>query len=97
MTKRYHVKTPEQLIELNAFSKDGSAENIAKVWTIKLRKDGTSPWDNAIFAIFDTSNGRKAFIGRKSGAAMLVNVSLKYNPALQWCEKNLEQVVNSEF
>lgn len=91
MSKRYHIKTPEQLIELSSYSKDGDVTNFAKVWTIKLRKDGTSPWDHAVFAVFDTSNGRKAFIGRKSGVGMQINAALKYNPALHWCEKNLER------
>lgn len=91
MRKQYHIETPEQLKELNKFAKDGSAASMAAVWSTKLRKDGKSPWDNAIFAIFETDNGRKAWIGRKSGAGMTVNTSLKYNPALKWCEQNLER------
>ena len=92
MEKKYHIKTPEHLLKLNAFAKEGNALNLASVWTSKLRKDGKSPWDNSIFAVFNTDNGRKAFIGRKSGAGMLVNVSLKYTPALRYCADNLEIV-----
>lgn len=91
MKKQYHIKTPEQLIELNRFAKDGNAASMAAVWNVKLRKDGVSPWDNAIFAIFETDNRRKAWIGRKSGAGMLVNASLKYNQALKYCEENLKR------
>lgn len=93
MLKKYHIATPEQLKELNTFAKEGSAAPMATVWSTKLRKDGSSPWDNAIFAIFETDNGRKAWIGRKVGEGMTVNTSLKYNPALKWCEDNLERVV----
>lgn len=96
MIKRYHIETPEQLTELNTFAKSGDAVNFAKVWAAKLRKSGMSPWDDKVFVIFDTTNGRKAYIGRNSGAGMLVNMSLKYNPALKWCEKNLQMVVIGE-
>lgn len=92
MLKKYHIATPEQLKELNTFAKEGSAAPMATVWSTKLRKDGSSPWDNAVFAIFETDNGRKAWIGRKVGEEMTVNTSLKYNPALKWCEDNLKRV-----
>lgn len=92
MMKQYHIKTPEQLKQLNEYAKEGSAASLASVWSTKVRKDGKSPWDNAIFAIFETDNGRKAWIGRKAGAGMTVNTSLKYNPALKWCEENLKRV-----
>ena len=92
MLKKYHIATPEQLKELNTFAKEGSAAPMATVWSAKLRKDGTSPWDNAIFAVFKTDRGRKAWIGRKVGEGMTVNTSLKYNPALKWCEDNLKRV-----
>ena len=98
MLKKYHIATPEQLKELNTFAKEGSAAPMATVWSTKLRKDGSSPWDNAIFAIFETDNGRKAWIGRKArivrevGTAFTSNVSLKYTPALKWCEDNLKRV-----
>lgn len=92
MIKRYHVETPDQLKELNGFTKQGSAENLVKMWNVALRKDGKSPWDKSIFAVFDTSNGRKAYIGRKLGEGMTVNVSLKYNPALKYCEDHLKLI-----
>lgn len=90
MQKMYHIATPEQLTVLNAFAKEGNALNLAAIWTSKLRKDGKTPWDNDIFAIFSTDNGRKAFIGRKSGAGLLINVTLKYTPALKYCAENLK-------
>ena len=96
MDKRYHIKSPEQLKELGAFLKEGDITNLVKVWTVKLRKDGVSPWDNAVFALFKTEHGRKAYICRKSGAGYLLNYSLKYNPALKWCEEHLEKVVVGE-
>ena len=91
MRKQYHIASPDQLKELNAFAKTGSAAALAAVWSTKLRKDGSSPWDQSIFAIFETENGRKAYIGRKSGAGMTANTSLKYNPALKWCEEHLKR------
>ena len=94
MEKQYHIKTPEQLKEINQFAKEGSALNLAKIWTVKLRRDGASPWDGKVFALFSTERGRKAYIVRQSGAGMTINVSLKYNPALKWCEENLEPVVD---
>ena len=92
MIKRYHVETPDQLKELNGFAKQGSAENLVKMWNVALRKDGKAPWDKSIFAVFDTSRGRKAYIGRKLGEGMTVNVSLKYNPALKYCEDHLKLI-----
>lgn len=91
MTKQYHIETPEQLKEINAFAKSGSAAQMAAVWSAKLRKDGVSPWDKAIFAVFTTENRRKAFIGRKVGAGMTINTELKYNPALKYCEEHLKK------
>lgn len=95
MEKQYLIETPEQLKELNGFAKDGNALNFAKIWTVKLRRDGMSPWDGKVFALFTTERGRKAYIARRSGAGMTMNVSLKYNPALKWCEENLKLVTNN--
>ena len=92
MEKQYLIETPEQLKELNGFAKDGNALNFAKIWTVKLRRDGMSPWDGKVFALFTTERGRKAYIARRSRAGMTMNVSLKYNPALKWCEDNLKRV-----
>lgn len=92
MEKRYLIKTPEQLRELNTFSKEGNVENFAKVWTVKLRKDGVSPWDNNVFVMFCTDRGKKAYICRGSGTGCTLNISLKYNPALKWCEEHLERI-----
>lgn len=92
MKRWYRIETPEQLKELNQFAKEGSALNFAKIWTVKLRRDGKSPWDGKLFAMFDTENGRKARIVREVGTAFTSNVSLKYTPALKWCEDNLKRV-----
>ena len=90
MIKMYHISTPEQLKELNQYAKGGDAASMAAVWASKLRKDGKTPWDNIIFAVFET-HMRKAWIGRKLGEGMTVNTTLKYTPSLRWCEENLER------
>ena len=95
MEKLYLIETPEQLKELNEFAKEGNALNFAKIWTVKLRRDGKSPWDGKVFALFTTDRGRRAYIARQSGAGMTMNVSLKYNPALKWCGENLKLVTDN--
>lgn len=90
MTRSYAIETPEQLRELNKFAKEGSAANLASMWSATRRKDGKAPWDNKMFALFDTSTGRKAYIARALGEGMTLNVTLKYSPALKWCEENLK-------
>lgn len=97
MKKRFLIKTPEQLTNLGAFLKDGDVTNLVKVWTVKLRKDGVSPWDGKVFALFCSDNGRKAYIGRKCGAGCTINYSLKYNPALKWCEEHLEPIASDKW
>lgn len=91
--KRFHVKTPDQLREFEPYIKTGNVERIASVWNAKLRKDGKSPWDNAIYAVFaQAGRSRKASIMRSgTDGNMLVVAELKYNPALEWCRENLKR------
>ena len=91
--KRFHVKTPDQLKEFEPYIKTGNVEHIASVWSVKLRKDGKSPWDNAIHVVFSqTGRSRKASVMRSgTDGNMLVVAELKYNPALEWCRENLEE------
>lgn len=89
--KKFHVGTPDQLQDLEAFMKSGNVEHIRAVWSAKLRKDGKSPWDNSIHVIF-SGRSRKANITRSgTDGTMLEIADLKYNPALKWCTKNLKR------
>ena len=68
----------------------GSVEQLATVWSSKLRKDGKTPWDNAIFAAFVGGRSRKAYVIRtKSMLKPTKCAELKYNPALNWCDNYL--------
>ena len=87
--KRFHIKTPGQLREMEQFVKRGSLTALISVWNAAINKKGSSPWDNAIFAVFD-GNSRKAYIGRRLGDGdAIINYDLKYNPALKWCKEHL--------
>lgn len=91
--KQFHVETPEQLRNLGVFLKSGDVEKIATVWSIKLRKSGKSPWDNAIHVVF-SQKGRSreaGIIRRGTDGNNLKFAGLKYNAALGWCSQNLKQ------
>ena len=90
MRKKYHIKSPELLDGLTDFIKEGNVSALISVWRSKLRKDGESPWDHSIFAVFDTKDGRHAYIAREVSGELLVRANLKYVPALKWCEDNLK-------
>ena len=92
MEKRFHVPSPKELRALADFIKEGEIENAATVWSAKLRKAGSSPWDSSIYAVFYGGRNRSANVVRfgEKGRQMTF-AKLKYNMALKWCEENLTQ------
>lgn len=92
MEKRYHVSSPTELRALADFMKEGEIENTATVWSAKLRKTGSSPWDSAIYVVFYGGRNRSANVIRYGGKGrQMTFAKLKYNMALKWCEENLTQ------
>lgn len=93
--KRFHVARPDQLRELAALVKDGKLNAMVSVWSAAARRTGTTRWDNAIYVGFSGDRDRRAEVVRISADNELVYcASLKYNLALNWCEKNLRPVYN---
>ena len=95
--RKFIFGNAEQLKAIANLSKDGSASgtiilNVASVWSVTCRQKGNSPLDGTIFASFYTEGReRKACVYRldKYGRENVIGW-LKYNPALKWCEDNLE-------
>ena len=90
----YGFCSPEQLRELSPLCKSGKVTNLATVWSSARRKgDGTSPWDGKIVVSFSADRrGRYAGVlryGTDDTPAVEIAV-LKYNAALEWCNKNLQ-------
>lgn len=54
MTKRFYFTTPQQLKEIEAFAKDGSVMNVARVWSVAKRKSDKTAWDGKIGVSFFT-------------------------------------------
>ena len=91
--KRFHIATPEQLRELSEFVKEGKLNNIASVWTAAKRRNGATRWDDKIFVGFSGDRHRVAEVVRIDANSELVYcATLRYNLALNWCEKNLREV-----
>lgn len=93
--KKFVFGNPEQLKAIAELSKDGSASsimNVAKVWSVTRRQKGEVPWDGKISASFYTEGReRKARVFRLGTNDKISVIGwLKYNPALKWCEDNLE-------
>ena len=93
-SKNFRIETPEQLRELSPLCKSGKVTNLATVWSSARRKgDGTSPWDSKIVVSFSADRrGRYAGVlryGTDDTPAVEIAV-LKYNAALEWCNKNLQ-------
>lgn len=95
--KKFVFGNAEQLKAIANLSKDGSASgaiilNVASVWSVTCRQNGKSPWDGKIGVSFYTEDReRKACVYRvdQYGRENVIGW-LKYNPALKWCEDNLE-------
>lgn len=91
-SKKFCIETPEQLRELSPLCKSGKVTNLATVWSAARRKsNGKSPWDNKIVVSFSADrHGRYASIMRYGTDDTPVEIAtLKYNAALEWCNKNL--------
>ena len=73
--------------------KEGKLGTIASVWTAAKRRNGTTRWDDKIFAGFSGDRNRIAEVVRIDANSELVYcATLRYNLALNWCEKNLREV-----
>lgn len=94
MRKKYHISKPSELKEIRKFIKIGNVDPLITVWSSTLRKNGKTPWDNSIVVVFDTKDGKHAYIARElqSNREPLVRATLKYTPSLTWCEKNLQRM-----
>ena len=91
--KRFHIENPDQLRELAAFVKEGKLSTIASVWTAAKRRNGTTRWDDKIFVGFSGDRNRISEVVRIDANSELVYcATLRYNLALNWCEKNLLEV-----
>lgn len=93
--KKYVFGNPEQLKAIVYLCKDGSDSsitNVARVWSVTCRQKGKSPWDGKIGASFYTEGRERKACVFRIGTNGKENVIgwLKYNPALKWCEDNLE-------
>lgn len=98
MTRMYTIREPEQLVELEKFAKGvgstSSLANLAKVWNAEKRKGKKTPWEDAIFLIFESKGrGRRAQVYRmKTREEKRVMADMKYSPALEWAREHLEEV-----
>ena len=96
MAKRFVFRNPEQLKAIVELCKDGSASkvmNVARVWSVTCRQKEKTPWDGKIVVSFSADRrGRYAGVlryGTDDTPAVEIAV-LKYNAALDWCNKNLQ-------
>lgn len=93
--RKFIFGNAEQLKAITHLCKDGSATsitNVAMVWSVTCRQKGKAPWDGNIGVSFCTEGReRKAYVFRigTNGEENVIGW-LKYNPALKWCEDNLE-------
>ncbi len=90
--KRFHIATPEELRQLAAFVKDGKLDAMIRVWTVTVRKQGKSRWDDAIYIGFSGDRNRIAEVFRISADSEVIRCALmQYNKALNWCERHLKE------
>ena len=94
MAKRFIFDSPDQLqmLEASSLLKEGRVLNTARVWRVSQRQ-GKDSWDGMIGVCFLTEGrDRVAKVYRKKPNGEEVTIArLKYNPALEWCRKNLRQ------
>lgn len=90
--KRFHIATPEELRQLSAFVKDGKLDAMIRVWTVTIRKQGKSRWDDAIYIGFSGDRKRIAEVFRIDASGEVIRcASMQYNKALNWCEQHLQE------
>lgn len=90
--KRFHIATPEELRQLSAFVKDGKLDAMIRVWTVTIRKQGKSRWDDAIYISFSGDRNRIAEVFRIDASGEVIRcASMRYNKALNWCEQHLQE------
>lgn len=89
--KRYQIENPEQLKELEKFSKTGKLNTLIAVWNSAIRKGSAAAWQKAFHVTFASAkNERIATIERDStGGTVRICAELKYVPAIKWCKENL--------
>lgn len=90
--KRFHIATPEELRQLAAFVKEGKLDAMIRVWTVTVRRQGKSRWDDAIYISFSSDRNRNAEVFRiAAGGEVIRCASMHYNKALNWCEQHLRE------
>lgn len=95
-TRRFHVKTPDQLLALSEYAKDGNISRAASIWRTAREKKGNkaTSWENNIvvdFCAYDDHRTAIVFrLGRERDTKTFAH--LRYNPALQWCKEHLQEV-----
>ncbi len=93
--KRFLIERPDQLRTLSYYSKEQPSrlDSLISVWAATRRRSGKTPWDGAIFAGFSGDVHKAAAVVRITVENELVMCApLKYNIALNWCERHLRQV-----
>lgn len=90
--KRFHVARPDELRKLAEFVKEGKLDAMIRVWTVTIRKQGKSRWDDAIYIGFSGDRNRIAEVFRiDAGGEVIRCASMQYNKALNWCEQHLQE------
>lgn len=95
-TRRFQVATPDQLLALQEYAKDGNIARAASIWRTAREKKGNkfTPWENNIvvdFCAYDRTRTAIVFrLGRERDAKTFAH--LRYNPALQWCRQHLKEI-----
>ena len=91
MARRFLVDTPDMLLELKEFVKEGDVSRVASVWNVTRRKKGARRWDGKIMVSFYTEEKKRiASLFRLTAAGVCEEFAkLKYTQALDWCKTNL--------
>lgn len=96
MSRRFIIETPDQLLALQEYAKDGNITRAASIWRTAREKKGDkgTPWDHSIVVDFCAfENRRTAIVFRMGiGGRSMLSAHLRYNLALQWCRKNLKEI-----
>lgn len=95
MTKIFAINNPDQLKAIGDLAKEGDATIVARVWNATRRKNGGAcSLDGRVMVSFYTE-GRKrhAVVFRITSIAYMEEIAvLKYQAALAWCRKHLQEV-----
>lgn len=91
MARRFLVDTPDMLMALKDFVKEGDVSRVASVWNVTRRKNGACNWDGKIMVSFYTEEKRRIASAFRLTAAGAYEefAKLKYAQALDWCKVNL--------